>query len=206
MINSYKTVKMCAETEIVEKKSRFIANVSPIDSVDNAHNFIETIKKKYWDARHNVFAYTVQLENEILKMSDDGEPSKTAGMPVLDVIKGRELKNCIVVVTRYFGGTLLGAGGLVRAYSKAAKAGIEKAEIVTRQLYEKIFISVPYTLSGKVQYEILKLDSIINDTIYTDIVQYEVFAIHTNSEQLLKAIDEITGALAVCEKKELFYL
>ena len=126
MADSYKTVYMGGEEEIVEKKSRFIAVLEHVESEDEALAFIEAVKKRHWSARHNCFAYSIgNGANPLLRCSDDGEPQGTAGRPMLEVLCGAELCNTVVVVTRYFGGTLLGTGGLVRAYSQATKAGIE---------------------------------------------------------------------------------
>ena len=123
MLEQYKTVLEQGQQEIVEKKSRFIATVRPVKTEEEAKSFIEEIKKIYWNATHNVFAYQIGERNEIQRFSDDGEPQGTAGMPVLDVLQREDIKNTAIVVTRYFGGTLLGTGGLVRAYGKSAKEG-----------------------------------------------------------------------------------
>ena len=156
MLKKYKTILEEAEGEIVEKKSRFIATVRPVKTEDEARAFIEEMKKKYWNATHNVFAYQIGERNELQRFSDDGEPQGTAGMPVLNVLKGEDVKDTAVVVTRYFGGTLLGTGGLVRAYGKAAKEGLLSAGIVEMVLYRKYVVTAEYTDSGKVQYEILQ--------------------------------------------------
>ena len=129
----YKTVQNHAETLLVEKKSKFYSNVCPVESEEEALEFLATIKKKYSDATHNVYAYIID-ENNIFRYSDDGEPGGTAGMPVLDTIRKEGLVDVIVVVTRYFGGTLLGTGGLVHAYGASAKQGLIEAGIVTRTL------------------------------------------------------------------------
>ena len=144
MKNSYKTINQQAQAEIVEKKSRFIANVLPVSSEEEAINFINKIKKQYYDARHNCFAYIIGGNIPIIRFSDDGEPSGTAGKPILDVLLGENLENVVIVVTRYFGGTLLGTGGLVRAYGKSAKEGILLGKIVEMDTYTKFFISVDY--------------------------------------------------------------
>ena len=123
MDKSYKTVYESGTGEIVEKKSRFIASVWPIQTEEDALNIIDQLKKKYWDAKHNCFAYVLGIKDEIQRCSDDGEPAKTAGKPILDILLGEEIHNALIVVTRYFGGTLLGTGGLVRAYQYAAKEG-----------------------------------------------------------------------------------
>jgi len=126
----YKTVLNHAVYEIDEKKSRFIASVKPVSTEDEAIRFINDLKSKYWDATHNVYAYTIGKNDEVQKFSDDGEPSGTAGKPVLETIKSKGIKNVLVVITRYFGGTLLGAGGLIRAYSESASLGLDKAGII----------------------------------------------------------------------------
>ncbi|KXL53406.1 IMPACT family member YigZ [Anaerotignum neopropionicum] len=175
MLNQYKTILREAEGEIIEKKSRFIATVRPIKSEDEAKQFIEEMKKKYWNATHNVFAYQFGEHNELQRFSDDGEPQGTAGMPVLNVLKGEEVKNTVIVVTRYFGGTLLGTGGLVRAYGRAAKEGLLAAGIVELILYARYEIIAEYTESGKVQYEIMQEGHVLFDTQYSDKVVYTVF-------------------------------
>ena len=121
MLEQYKTVLEGGEGEIIEKKSRFIATVRPVEKEEEALSFIEEMRKKYWDATHNCYAYVIGERQEVMRCSDDGEPGGTAGKPMLDVLLGEELYNTAVVVTRYFGGTLLGTGGLVRAYSKAVQ-------------------------------------------------------------------------------------
>lgn len=180
MLNEYKTILTEAEAEIIEKKSRFIATVRPVKSEEDARIFIEEMKKKYWNATHNVFAFQLGDRNDIQRFSDDGEPQGTAGMPVLNVLKGEDIKNVAIVVTRYFGGTLLGTGGLVRAYGKAAKEGLLAAGIAELILYAKYEITAEYTDSGKVQYEILQEGHILYDTQYSDKV---VFIVFTNVEE-----------------------
>ncbi|MDD4843871.1 MAG: YigZ family protein [Anaerotignum sp.] len=175
MLNQYKTILCEAEAEIIEKKSRFIATVRPVKSEDEARVFIEEMKKKYWNATHNVFAYQIGEHNELQRFSDDGEPQGTAGMPVLSVLKGEDVKNTAIVVTRYFGGTLLGTGGLVRAYGRSAKEGLLAAGISELIRYVRYEIVAEYTESGKVQYEILQEGHILFDTQYSDKVVYTVF-------------------------------
>jgi uncharacterized YigZ family protein len=135
--------------EITEKKSRFIAHVFPICSEEEALEHIEEIRKQYWDARHNCHAFVLGDHQEISRCSDDGEPSGTAGRPILEVILGAGLHDVLIVVTRYFGGTLLGTGGLVRAYSAAAKAGLEASVILTKQLGKKATVYTDYNGIGK---------------------------------------------------------
>ena len=131
MLERYKTVYRGKEGEIIEKKSRFIATVRLVETEEEALAFIEEMKKKYWNATHNCFAYVIGERRECVRCSDDGEPSGTAGKPMLDVLLGEELYNTAVVVTRYFGGTLLGTGGLVRAYSKAVQEGLAQSDLIS---------------------------------------------------------------------------
>ena len=132
----YKTVKKGAYDEFVEKKSRFIGYVKPVTTEDEAIEFVNAVRKKHSDATHNCYAYIVR-ENNIMRYSDDGEPAGTAGMPILDVLRKEDLTDVCVVVTRYFGGTLLGTGGLVRAYTKGAQVGLDAAERI-----EKLFCNI----------------------------------------------------------------
>ena len=191
MLKKYKTILAQAEAEIVEKKSRFIATVRPVKTEDEARAFIEELKKKYWNATHNVFAYQIGERNELQRFSDDGEPQGTAGMPVLTVLKGEDIKDTAIVVTRYFGGTLLGTGGLVRAYGKAAKEGLLAAGIAELVLYRRYSVMADYTDSGKVQYEILQDGHELFDTIYTDKVEFIVLVEIDNAEMFEKKMTEI---------------
>ena len=205
MLKKYKTILNQAEAEIIEKKSRFIATVRPVKDEDEARAFIDEMKKKYWNATHNVFAYQIGDRNEIQRCSDDGEPQGTAGKPVLDVLAGEDIKNTAIVVTRYFGGTLLGTGGLVRAYGKSAKEGILSAGVAEMVLYRKFSIVTDYPTSGKIQYEILQDGHIIHDTIYTENVEFIVlteadFADSFNS----KMIDVSNGKAQINMLNELY--
>lgn len=192
-MDKYITVKGSGQAEIVEKKSRFIAHIKPITSEDDATAFIEEIKKQYWDARHNCYAYQLGDRNQIQRYSDDGEPGGTAGMPILDVLRGKDIKDTIVVVTRYFGGTLLGTGGLVRAYSLSAREGIKSAGLIERIPHIRQHFIVDYTLSGKVQYEILNGGHILEDTIYTDKVEFIALSQVEMADKLVESIVNITG-------------
>lgn len=196
MLKSFKTVNQAANAEIIEKKSRFIASVKPISSEEEALAFVAEIKKKHWDATHNVFAYQFGERNEVQRQSDDGEPSGTAGLPVLDVLRGEDIKNTVIVVTRYFGGTLLGTGGLVRAYGKAAKEGVLAAGIIEKILYKYIFVTVDYNFSGKVQYETLQMGHVIYNTEYTDKVKFTVLCEVDSSEGFVKRMTDISGGCA----------
>lgn len=152
MSDSYKIVYKGGEGEIVEKKSRFIAYVKPVDTEEEANDFIESIKKKNWDARHNCSAVVIGENNEFSRCSDDGEPASTAGKPMLEVLINEGIHNAAVVVTRYFGGVLLGTGGLVRAYQGAVKEGLAASVIVEKQKGAKYKITTDYNGIGKLQY------------------------------------------------------
>lgn len=206
MKNSYKTINQQAQAEIVEKKSRFIANVLPVSSEEEAINFINKIKKQYYDARHNCFAYVIGGNIPIIRFSDDGEPSGTAGKPILDVLLGENLENVVIVVTRYFGGTLLGTGGLVRAYGKSAKEGILLGKMVEMDTYTKFFISVDYSLIGKIQYEITNSGHILIDTQYTDLVKFIVYVKSQLIEDFTKSIINITNNNVNINKENEYFL
>ena len=171
---SYKVLYQAGEGEIEEKKSRFIAHTLPVNSEDEAVAFLNKIKKEYWDARHNCYAYTIGRNNECTRCSDDGEPSGTAGRPILDVLLREEIHNCIVVVTRYFGGTLLGTGGLVRAYQAATQAGLAASYIIEKQFGKKLHLTTDYTGIGKLQYLIAQNQVFTLDTRYTDSVTIDL--------------------------------
>ena len=190
------------EGEIVEKKSRFIATVAPVRTEEEALSFIEAVRKKYWDARHNCFAYVIGERNESARCSDDGEPQGTAGKPMLDVLIGNRLHNTAVVVTRYFGGVLLGTGGLVRAYSAAVKEGIASSVIITRIRGVKLEISTDYTGLGKIQYILGQRGIRILNSEYTDAVRLEVLLAEEVKEQVKAEITEGTNGQAGLNETE----
>ena len=166
-MTTYKTVSKPASAELIEKRSRFIGYVRPVTTQDEAIAFINEIKTRHWDATHNVYAYVIRGEG-VTRYSDDNEPQGTAGIPVLDAIRKRGLTDCVVVVTRYFGGTLLGAGGLVRAYSASAKAGIDAAGECVMTLCSVCTVRVSYTLYGKLPSLIARCGGVADDTQYAD--------------------------------------
>lgn len=200
MKKSFKTINQRATTEVIEKKSRFIANVLPVNTEEEAISFISSIKKQYYDARHNCFAYIIGKDIPIIRFSDDGEPSGTAGKPILDVLQGEKLENVVVVVTRYFGGILLGTGGLVRAYKKATKEGILEAKIVEMDRYNEVFINVDYSFVGKIQYEITNNNYILIDTKYTDIVEFSLYIKCNIVDDVIKNIINLTNNTAKINK------
>ena len=205
MLSQYKTVYSGGEAEIIEKKSRFIATVKPVKSEEEAITFIEGLKKKYWNATHNCFAYVIGERFQTQRCSDDGEPSGTAGRPMLDVLLGEEVHDVAVVVTRYFGGTLLGTGGLVRAYQGATKAGLMACTVITKMHGIKVAIQTDYTGLGKIQYILGQRGLTILHSEYTDRVALEVLLPEADVEQVMAEITEGTNGQAVMEIVEECY-
>lgn len=188
-MDTYKTVRQFASDELVEKRSRFIGYCKPVSSQDEAIAFINEIKSKHWDARHNVYAYVVRDEG-ISRYSDDNEPQGTAGIPVLDAIRKRGITDCVVVVTRYFGGVLLGAGGLVRAYSAAAKLAIDAAQEREMIMCSVCTLSCSYTLYGKVSALIARFEGGVDDADFADEVRLRFHLPEDNLNAFNKALSE----------------
>lgn len=202
----YKTLHEFGTDEITIEKSTFIGYAKPIKTEEEAVEFINEIKKKHKDARHNVWAYTVGKSMNIQRYSDDGEPQGTAGIPTLEVIKKEDLRDVVVVVTRYFGGIKLGAGGLVRAYTKGAKIGLEAGKIIEKIMYQEVKIKIDYNQLGKVQNEIMNMGYFIKDTIYEDNVEIIVYSRVNEKEAIIERINDITSATAQITLGEEFYL
>ncbi|WP_195336534.1 YigZ family protein [Paraclostridium bifermentans] len=202
----YKTLHEFGTDEITIEKSTFIGYAKPIKTEEEAVEFINEIKKKHKDARHNVWAYTVGKSMNIQRYSDDGEPQGTAGIPTLEVIKKEDLRDVVVVVTRYFGGIKLGAGGLVRAYTKGAKIGLEAGKIIEKIMYQEVKIKIDYNQLGKVQNEIMNLGYFIKDTIYEDNVEIIVYSRVNEKEAIIEKLNDITSATAQVTLGEEFYL
>ncbi len=197
----YKTVKKAASSEFTEKKSRFISYISPVGNEEEAIAFVNSIKKKHPDARHNVYAYRVR-ENNIARFSDDGEPSGTAGMPVLDAVNKKGLTDTAVVVTRYFGGILLGGGGLVRAYSRAAADAVSAAGCV-KMVYSSVYrIKCAYHFFGKIEYELKKMELKAENTEFLSDVSFLLCVTDEKEELMKKRLTEATGGSAVIEKTD----
>ena len=190
-MESYRTVKQETSAEFIEKRSKFIGYIKPVQTEEEAIAFIQSIKSKHWDATHNVYAYSLR-EGQTRRYSDDGEPQGTAGKPVLDVLMGGDIKNTAVVVTRYFGGTLLGTGGLVRAYGRSAKLGIEEAGIAKVRHYKECSVTTDYTTAGKIQYEITTGEYILKDTVYTDKVEFIVYLDRDNEAEFKEMVSNIS--------------
>ena len=205
MLEQYKTIHVGGEAEIIEKKSRFIATVKPVKSEEEAIAFIETLKKKYWNATHNCFAYVIGEHFQTQRCSDDGEPSGTAGRPMLDVLLGEEIHDVVVVVTRYFGGTLLGTGGLVRAYQSSTKAGLEASKVITKKHGNKIAVQTDYTGLGKIQYILGQRGLTILNTEYTERVALEVLIPAFEVKGVVAEITEGTNGQAIIEVQDECY-
>lgn len=206
MLEKKKTVYLAGEGEIIEKKSRFIATVKIVHSEEEAVQFIESMKKKYWDATHNCSAYVIGERKELMRCSDDGEPQGTAGRPMLDVLLGEDIYDVAVVVTRYFGGTLLGTGGLVRAYSKAVQEGLAQSMIIEQKYGVLLEVITDYNGIGKLQYLFGQEKMPIMESEYTDIVTLKVLIPKQRIEAIRKAVTEATnGKARMHEVEELYY-
>lgn len=206
MEKEYRTIYKGGMGEIEEKKSRFITHIQYTETEEEALAFIDSMRKQYWNATHNCFAYIIGKKSEIMRCSDDGEPSQTAGKPMLDVLVGQKICNVTAVVTRYFGGTLLGTGGLVRAYSAAVKAGLEQSIIVDKKLADELLITVDYTNIGKIQYILAQEGLNPVDTSYTDKVEM-ILPVPIEQTASIKAkITEGTNGRAIMEELgQLYY-
>lgn len=174
MRENYLTLKSSASDEIIISKSRFISHCARVETEEQAQIFIERIKKEHRSANHNCSAYIIGEHDQIQKANDDGEPSGTAGVPMLDVLKKQHLKDTVVVVTRYFGGVKLGAGGLVRAYGKATTVGIDASGVVERKLHHELKVSADYTLLGKLENELRNSTYILDHIDYAENVELTV--------------------------------
>ena len=194
----YRTVANESQMLLIEKKSKFISNVKPVDNENDAIAYLNEMRSRYSDATHNVYAYVID-ENNIFRYSDDGEPSGTAGMPVLDTIRKAGLVDVIVVVTRYFGGTLLGTGGLVHAYGASARQGLLESKIIVRSLCDIIAARVDYTLVGKMQYKIASDGYMLEDTVYDNEVTFKICCPIENTDRLIAELIDLTNGKAVCD-------
>ncbi len=202
MIKEYKTVLEPGSGEIVEKKSRFIGYVHHVETEEDANAFVLEIKKKHYDARHNCYAYVLGQEQPLLRFSDDGEPGGTAGKPILEVLTGAGLCDVCIVVTRYFGGTLLGTGGLVRAYTDAAKACIQATKIVHKQLVYPVSLTTNYNDFGKVQYLLGSEHIQVTNSSYGENVEVTVEVPYDEYDRISKMLTEATAARIEIKKEE----
>ncbi|MGD6776462.1 YigZ family protein [Sutcliffiella horikoshii] len=207
MLSHYYTVKGHGEHEITIQKSRFIAHIARATTEEEAQSFIQEIKKKHWDATHNCSAYMIGENNQIQKANDDGEPSGTAGVPILEVLKKKDLKDTVVVITRYFGGIKLGAGGLIRAYGKATSEGIAATRMVERKLVQIMHTNVEYTLLGKIENE-LRSSAIhlLKDIHYLEDVTFDVYVDEDKRQTYLEWMIDLTNGKAETTPGDHLYL
>ncbi len=193
--------------EITEKKSRFIATLKRVESEEEAAAFVEAMKKKYWDASHNCSAMVIGERGELTRCSDDGEPSGTAGRPMLEVLLSERLRNAAVVVTRYFGGTLLGTGGLVRAYTQAVREGLSGCKLGTMRAGVRLEVLTDYNGIGKILYIMGTKGIEPEDSLYTDTVQLVLLVPAEDKEALCKEFTEATaGKAKITVKEELYFV
>lgn len=203
-LEPYKIIAYGGTGEIEEKKSRFIAQVASVDTEDEALAFIEARKKQYWDASHNCYAYVLGEKAQTVRFSDDGEPAGTAGRPILEVLVNSGIRNLAVVVTRYFGGVLLGTGGLVRAYTKAAQAGLAASDVRTMRYGYEIRIVTDYNGIGKIQY-LLGLRGISPEADYTEHVTVRIRAAYEDKDAVVREVTEATAGKAEITVSEPLY-
>ena len=193
-MKSYSTVLSSASAEIVIEKSRFIGQSFHVEDLEETENIIKEVKKKYYDATHNCFAYIIGEDRSIVKASDDGEPSSTAGVPMLELLKKLNLTNTLIMATRYFGGIKLGASGLIRAYAKTAKISLEANSIVNKDVFNRIILEIDYSLIGRIQ-KFLENNQIIHDApIFTEKVELNLYVRDEKIEGLQKDLLDITNA------------
>ena len=203
---SYKIITSEGSGEIVEKKSRFIANVFCVENQEQAEARIAEISKKYWDARHNCYAYVIGANSEITKCSDNGEPSGTAGKPILEVINGSGITNILIIVTRYFGGVLLGTGGLVRAYTQAAQAGLANCEVGEMVYAQKLTLEVGYNMINNVQYYLGQNDITISDSRYEANVQFDICVKEADIQRITDGLTQkCEGQITIIEGDKGYY-
>lgn len=205
-MQSYKTVKQYGEGEIEEKKSRFLGKIKPVSTEEEAIAFVDSTKKQYWDARHNCYAFIIGEHSESIRCSDDGEPSGTAGKPILEVLQNNGLKNVVAVVTRYFGGTLLGTGGLVRAYTQATQAALEEAQVATMTLMSVLEIRTDYNAIGKIKYMFAQADTLVMGEEYGVDVAITIAVPLSEKETVQKEVVEATNGKAEMEEKEQIFM
>lgn len=192
----YKIIEYGGEGEIVEKKSRFIAHVQATETEEEAAAFIESEKKRYWDARHHCYACILGEQGQTVRYSDDGEPSGTAGRPILEVLTASGIRGVTLVVTRYFGGTLLGTGGLVRAYTQAAQAGLADSRVAVMRYGYGLTVGTDYNGIGKIQYLLGQRGIPIEESVYTEQVTIRFWVPYEEKEKLIKDITETTAGTA----------
>ena len=202
----YRTINGYGEDEILINKSRFIGYSKPIETEHDALEFIDHIKAKHRDATHNVYAYVIGENSNIQRFNDDGEPSGTAGIPALEVLKKEDLRNVVVVITRYFGGTKLGGGGLIRAYTKGAKIAIDAGVIVDMTIHARLMLQIPYTLLGKIENFLMVNNYKPEEMIYKEDVEVFIYIVKSKLEDFIREINDLTNGTALILVLEEKYL
>lgn len=192
MSTPYKTLRQSASDEFIVNKSRFIGYAAPVQTEEEALAFLQAIRTKHKDATHNCYAYVIGQNAGIMRYSDDGEPGGTAGLPIMEVIKAQGIVNCCVVVTRYFGGVLLGAGGLVRAYTQGCVVGLKAAQVVVMEPSQRYLCEVAYPLWDKVQYTLKSLPVQLVGSEFTSAVAFTLLVRHTDAEHVLSELTRVT--------------
>ncbi len=206
MNDSYLTIRSTGSDEVTIQKSRFIGLAAPCSSEEEAQAFIRSIREKYRDARHHCYAYVIGLNSGIMRYSDDGEPGGTAGMPMMDVLKNEGIVNCCVVVVRYFGGILLGTGGLVRAYTQGCKIALQAASVVRMELSVLRQCRVSYAAWNQIQYALQNLPVILDDVEYSDAVQFRICTRKKDMEETVRSLDNLTDGKAVWSDSDEKYM
>jgi uncharacterized YigZ family protein len=206
MLSHYYTVKGYGEHELIIEKSRFICYIERVSTEEDAQNFIQQIKKKHYNANHNCSAYIIGDQDHIQKANDDGEPSGTAGVPMLEVLKKKKIKNTVVVVTRYFGGIKLGTGGLIRAYGKSVSEGLNAVGIVERRLMRVMHTKIDYTWLGKVENELRSSTFLIKEIHYLNDVEVETYVEEEKKEEFNTWMTELTNGKSEISEGDVTYL
>lgn len=198
----YRTTFSYGEDEIIINKSRFIGYSMPIDSEEEALDFIESIQTKHRDATHNVYAYVIGENSNIQRFNDDGEPSGTAGIPVLEVIKKEDLRNVVIVVTRYFGGIKLGGGGLIRAYTKSAKIGLDAGQVIDMVPHTNLLMNIDYTLYGRVENYLMTNNYTVDEVGFQQDVNIYLSVETLKLEEFIKQMTNLTNGLINITEKD----
>lgn len=205
-MNTYKTLRKQAETEYIVQKSRFIGHAAPVASAEEALQYLETIKKENRTANHNCYAYIIGQNKGVIRYSDDGEPSGTAGKPIVEVMMAKNVVDCIVVITRYFGGILLGTGGLVRAYSHTTALALDAAGICTMHETGRWHLSVAYPLWDRVDHALKSMPVLIESTDYTQEVTLSLLIRESDEAGVIETLMKLTdGKIEAQKEKETFY-
>lgn len=206
MRQSYLTVKGNGQARVEIRKSIFISYVRNVSSEEEALTFIERVRKEHWNATHNCYAYLIGEHDEIKRSNDDGEPSGTAGRPILSVLERMALKDTVVVVTRYFGGIMLGAGGLIRAYGESAKAGIDAAGIIERILSREYLLTMDYSWFGKLESDLVSRGYQLSDKSFTELVQASFLVPNGEEKEFVSLVNNLTNGEVELEVGDSTYI